>query len=102
MVYDVVDHSIRPLLSAELTASWEKGLTGVADGSISREEYMEKLEGFVARRTNAVKGIGNTVGMRRFYEEAAKYYRKAAKPAGGQRSRTGTRSGRSKKSAARS
>lgn len=102
MVYDVVDHSIRPLLSAELTASWEKGLTGVADGSISREEYMEKLEGFVARRTNAVKGIGSTVGMRRFYEEAAKYYRKAAKPAGSRQSRTGTRSGRSKKSAARS
>lgn len=76
MVYDVVDNSIRPLLSAELTASWEKGLTGVADGSISEKEYMEKLEGFVMRRTNAVKALNNQSAMRRFYEQAAPHYRK--------------------------
>ncbi len=75
MVYDVVDHSIRPLLDAALTASWEKGLTGVADGTISTEEYMEKLGGFVARRTNAVKGLRNGTDLRRFYDEAAKYYK---------------------------
>lgn len=55
MVYEIVGASIRSLLNAELTASWEKGLTGVADGSISEKEYMEKLEGFVARLTNGVK-----------------------------------------------
>ena len=78
MVYDVVDNSIRPLLSAELTASWEKGLTGVAEGTISTEEYMEKLEGFVMRRTNAVKGLRNQLAMRRFYDAAAAYYKKPA------------------------
>ena len=51
MVYEVVDHSIRQLLNPELTASWEKGLTYVAEGSITSDEYMEKLERFVAMRT---------------------------------------------------
>ena len=35
MIYDVVDHSIRSLLNPELTASWEKGLTYVANGEIT-------------------------------------------------------------------
>ena len=76
MVYDVVDHSIRSLLNAELTASWEKGLTGVADGTISTDEYMEKLEGFITRRVNVVKGLSNQSEMRRFYDAAAPFYKK--------------------------
>ncbi|MBO4697486.1 MAG: type IA DNA topoisomerase [Lachnospiraceae bacterium] len=55
MVYEIVGASIRSLLNAELTASWEKGLTGVAEGTISEKEYLDKLEGFVARQTNGVK-----------------------------------------------
>ena len=76
MVYDVVDQSIRSLLSPELTASWEKGLTGVAEGTVTTEEYMQKLEGFVSRRTNAVKTLRNQYTMRSFYDKAAAYYRK--------------------------
>lgn len=57
MVYEVVDHSIRQLLNPELTASWEKGLTYVAEGSITSDEYMEKLERFVAMRTVNVTQI---------------------------------------------
>lgn len=59
MIYDVVKNSIKPLLDPALTASWEKGLTMVADGSISAEEYMKKLTDFVARRTNIVKQLNN-------------------------------------------
>ncbi len=59
MVYDVVNSSIRPLLDPALTASWEKGLTLVADGKISPEEYMKKLSDFVTRRTNIVKQMNN-------------------------------------------
>ena len=54
MVFDVVSVSISQLLNPELTASWEKGLTYVAEGSITSDEYMEKLERFVAGRTYAV------------------------------------------------
>lgn len=59
MVYEIVAASIRSLLNAELTASWEKGLTGVADGNISEREYMDKLESFVTKWTNGVKGLQN-------------------------------------------
>ena len=78
MVYDTVNASIRPLLNAELTASWEKGLTGVAEGTITEEEYMEKLNGFVARRTNAVKGLRNQLELKKCYDYAAQFYKKKA------------------------
>ncbi|MGX8728933.1 MAG: DNA topoisomerase, partial [Lachnospiraceae bacterium] len=92
MVCDTVSVSIRPLLSPELTASWEKGLTGVAEGTISEEEYMEKLTGFVRRRTDAVKTLGNQSQLRAAYQEAAKYYAKpAAKAKAPSRQTSGTR-----------
>ena len=74
MIYEVVDCSIKYLLNPELTASWEKGLTYVAEGSISSEEYMEKLEGYVTRRTNAVKAANNQYQLRQRFEEVSKYY----------------------------
>ncbi|MCD7739128.1 MAG: DNA topoisomerase, partial [Lachnospiraceae bacterium] len=49
LIYDVVDCSMKRMLEPALTASWEKGLTGVAEGRITYEEYMSKLTGFVAR-----------------------------------------------------
>lgn len=71
MIYDIVNQSIRPLLNPALTASWEKGLTMVAAGTISEEEYMRKLDDFIARRTNQVKQMENQNDMRHFYETAA-------------------------------
>ena len=76
MVYDVVDHSIKSLLDPALTASWEKGLTMVANGEISSEEYMQKLTGFVTRRTDFVKKTNNQSQMTILYDEAAGYYKK--------------------------
>ena len=52
MIYDVVDNSIRSLLNPELTASWEKGLTYVAEGSITSDEYMKKLDDFKIGRAS--------------------------------------------------
>ena len=77
MVYDVVDHSIRPLLNPELTASWEKGLTYVAEGSITPDEYMKKLDDFITRRTVGVKGMNNQYQLRACYDRAAGFYKKA-------------------------
>ena len=76
MIYDVVNSSIRSLLNAELTASWEKGLTLVAEGSITKEEYMEKLEGFVSRMTNGVKGLNNQYILNNNFNEIAPNYKK--------------------------
>ncbi|WP_097014870.1 DNA topoisomerase [Anaerocolumna aminovalerica] len=75
MIYDVVNCSIKSLLNAELTASWEKGLTYVAEGSITNEEYMEKLEGFVSRMTNGVKGLNNQSILLQYFNETAKNYK---------------------------
>lgn len=75
VIYDVVAGSIKSLLNAELTASWEKGLAYVAEGSITPEEYMAKLESFVRRMTDGVKGLNNQGLPGRAYAEAAKYYK---------------------------
>lgn len=75
MVFDVVDHSIKSLLNPELTASWEKGLAYVADGEITPEEYMQKLDHFIISRTQGVKGMNNQYQMKACYDKAAKYYK---------------------------
>ncbi len=75
VIYDVVACSIKSLLNAELTASWEKGLTYVAEGSITSEEYMQKLEGFVSRMTNGVKGLNNQNSIVGLFVESAKNYK---------------------------
>ena len=76
MIYDVVDHSIKSLLNPELTASWEKGLTYVADGDITPEEYMQKLDQFIVSRTQGVKGLNNQYQLQACYDKVAKYYKK--------------------------
>lgn len=83
MIYDVVSGSIRPLLDPALTASWEKGLTMVAEGTISSQEYMDKLSGFVGRRTEYVKRLNNQRQLYGMFDTAAGNY----KTAGGTRSK---------------
>ena len=76
IVFEVVNASIRSLLNAELTASWEKGLTYVAEGSIGSDEYMGKLESFVRRMTDGVKGLNNQSVLHGRFSEVAGFYRK--------------------------
>lgn len=77
MIYEVVDNSIRPLLDPALTASWEKGLTMVADGVITEDEYMKKLDDFVSRRTNIVKQLNNQFVLNQQFNKAAGNYKKS-------------------------
>ena len=84
MVYDVVDHSIKSLLNPELTASWEKGLTYVAEGSITSDEYMRKLDQFVTSRTVGVKGLNNQYQLRACYDRAAGFYKSSERNQGNQ------------------
>ncbi len=76
MIYDVVNSSIKSLLNAELTASWEKGLTMVSEGQITEEEYMGKLEGFVGRMTNGVKGLENQYNLKQYFDSVSVFYKK--------------------------
>lgn len=82
MIYDVVNASIRSLLNPELTASWEKGLNYVAEGSITPEEYMVKLENFIKSRTSGVLGLNNQYALRGYFQKAASYYKTPAKQTG--------------------
>ena len=76
MIFDVVNCSIRQLLNPELTASWEKGLNYVAEGSITPQEYMDKLEHFVRIRTDQVEQSNYQYALRQFFDAAAVNYQK--------------------------
>lgn len=75
MIFDVVNASIRSLLNPELTASWEKGLTYVAEGSITPEEYMTKLDHFIVSRTNAVLNLNNQYQLRACFDSISVNYK---------------------------
>ncbi len=79
IIYDVVNASIRSLLNPELTASWEKGLGYVAEGTITSEEYMDKLEQFVRSRTSNVLKLNNQYALRSCFQQSAAYYKTTAK-----------------------
>ncbi|BBF44045.1 DNA topoisomerase III [Lachnospiraceae bacterium KM106-2] len=79
MIFDVVNTSIRSLLNPELTASWEKGLNYVAEGQITEEEYLQKLEGFVTRQTNGVKNMNNQFQLRYCFDQSAEFYKSGKK-----------------------
>ncbi len=75
IIYEVVNASIRPLLNPDLTASWEKGLNQVADGTITEEVYMEKLEGFVGRRTSNVLNLNNQSMLQNNFRLISTFYK---------------------------
>ena len=75
MIYDVVGSSIKALLDPSLTASWEKGLTQVAEGNITSKEYMDKLEGFVGRRTEYVKQLNNQRALYAQFQQTSANYK---------------------------
>lgn len=76
IIYDVVYYSINNLLKAEMTASWEKGLTGVADGSISKEEYTEKMNNYVKNNTELVKKLDNQYKITYVFDKTKPFYQK--------------------------
>ena len=74
LIYDTVDHSIRQLLNPELTASWEKGLTYVAQGEITEQDYMVKLDGFIRRRTANVMNLNNGRQLIGLFDQVKPFY----------------------------
>ena len=79
IINDVVTYSINGLLRADLTASWEKGLTGVAEGNISSDEYSSKMGDYVIKYTNFVKGIRNQNQMTQVFDKVKPFYEKELK-----------------------
>ncbi len=75
LVYEVVNASIKSLLNPELTASWEKGLAYIEEGNITKEEYMDKLEGFVRRMVDSVKVLDNQMLLNNNFRQVSNYYK---------------------------
>ena len=76
IIYDIVYYSINGLLRVDLTASWEKGLEGVAEGQISKQEYTDKMTTFVTKYTNLVKQIQNQNGITGVFDKTKVFYAK--------------------------
>lgn len=76
IIYDIVYYSINGLLRADLTASWEKGLEGVTEGQISKQEYTDKMTTFVTKYTNLVKQIQNQNGITGVFDKTKVFYAK--------------------------
>ena len=74
LVYGIVFCSMPEMISPNLTASWEKGLTGVADGSISEGDYMKKLEAFVQQVVQRAKGVDYRAKLNSFYRSVQPHY----------------------------
>ena len=75
MIFDVVRASIYGLLNPELTASWEKGLTQMAEGTITEEYYMQKLEKYITDKTQAVLASDYRRALRPCFDAAARFYK---------------------------
>lgn len=93
-IYEVVNCSIKSMLDPKLTASWEKGLTMVAQGDITSDEYMVKLKGFISRRTDYVKQTDNRGYLNRCMSYVCGNYADRGKKTSG-RSKAGTKANRS-------
>ncbi len=76
MIYDAAFLALRPMLDPRLTASWEMGLTRVCEGTTSEEEYRDKLNSYVTRRTNYIKQSDFRDTLQQMYQRDAQFYPK--------------------------
>lgn len=74
-IFEIVNASIKSLLNPELTASWELGLSQVAEGDITEKVYMDKLEGFIRRNVDYVKNYSYIIAIRQRLEVLRQYYK---------------------------
>ena len=59
MVFEVVNMTVPALLNPKMTASWEKGLEGITQGTVDFWDYRNKLENYI--RTETEKMIGQNI-----------------------------------------
>ncbi len=97
MIFDTCSCALKPLLDPRLTASWELGLTQVADGKVSSDEYTRKLNSFITRRTNYIKETDFHQFLIPQYQKDAALYPEKKSSVKKTRSSKRTASGSSKK-----
>ena len=82
MVYEVVNMTVPALLNPKMTASWEKGLDGITQGTVDFWDYRTKLENFI--RTETEKMIGKNL-REPLAERISEFAGKNARGAGARR-----------------
>ena len=82
MVYEVVNMTVPALLNPKMTASWEKGLDGITQGTVDFWDYRTKLENFI--RTETEKMIGQNL-REPLAERISEFAGKNARGAGARR-----------------
>ena len=84
MIFDTCSCALKPLLDPRLTASWELGLTQVAGGTVTSEEYTQKLNSFITRRTNYIKETDfHGILAQQYAHDASLYPEKPSASGGG-------------------
>ena len=58
-VYDIVDAVMSDLLSPKMTAAWERGLSQIEEGKVSRADYTRKLNDYITTRINEIKALND-------------------------------------------
>lgn len=82
MVFEVVQMTVPALLNPKMTASWEKGLEGITQGTVDFWDYRGKLEEFI--RTETEKMIAQNI-REPLAERISEFAGKNAKGAGARR-----------------
>ena len=76
LVYSVICYSMPMMLSPKMTASWEMGLSQVAEGTIGEKEYMVKLSDYIGKMVSQVKNENQMQKITRYHHMIEKYYSK--------------------------
>ena len=95
-IFYVVGCCMPMLLAPKMTASWEMGLSMVADGEITADEYMVKLSDFIKKRIDQVKNTDEKSRIRSLLLQTSVYYKNGKEGNGSRRKNTGSNSGRKK------
>lgn len=75
-VYEATLVSMPQMLNPDLTASWEKGLSYVSQGTTTTQEYMKKLEDFIIKRVERVKQIRQPERIEQRFYQIEGFYKK--------------------------
>ncbi|MBR4759524.1 MAG: type IA DNA topoisomerase, partial [Lachnospiraceae bacterium] len=81
-IFYVVRFSMPEMLMPDMTASWEKGLSQVAEGTLTADAYMTTLGDFVRRRIDGVKQRDERAQIRHALNATAQYYKNTSSGGG--------------------
>lgn len=55
ILYEIVKATLPSLLNPAMTASWEKGLSAIVAGQVSKEEYLSKMNTYITKEIENIK-----------------------------------------------